>query len=288
MLRLPAELESLAQGPLGIASIDADLRRVASWLGDPELSKPDDVEWCERLRQRHRRMIDELIDLGDDSVRDALPELFDGPDFTDACDYLLATCTPTNTYSIEPIVVLLQQRPRAPPSRALRRLVVEVSPTAHRLRWFADALPYLCERDIEPEAVRAKLRLLAGLDLPLLGSPDWAPSPAAMLCALVHEPEAGRVIIASALRHRWSYTVENAAGLLVAIAAPWCVAMLDAAQATSPHRGIIDAALSWLGLRIAPVPSEIHLDWRVKTSRESIEQLHELQRAALRLEGIDN
>lgn len=232
--------------------------------------------------------IDELGE-AEDNVVDALPALFDGPDLTDACDYHLATCTATDTYTAGRIVALLQEHPQAPPSRVFRRLVVEVTPmNPDLLRWFAAALPYLCERGIEVETVRAKLRLLAGLERPLLGTPDWSPSVEAMLSALVHEPEAGRVILASALRHESSYTVENAAVLLIAIAAPWCAVLLEAAQPCSPHPGIIDAALSWLGLRTAPSTTESQLEWRVGMSRKSIERLHELQRAALRVEGVDN
>ena len=197
MLRLPEELEGLARSPLGLASPDEDLSRVARWLGDPESGSAADVQWCARLRERHRRMIDELVDLGEDSVRDALPVLFDGPELTEACDYLLATCTANDTYPAGRIITTLRAHPEAPPSRVLRRLVAEVTPTnPDRLPWFEVALPYLCERDIELETVRAKLRLIAGLDQPLLGPPAWSPAAGAILCALVHEPEAGRVILA--------------------------------------------------------------------------------------------
>jgi len=289
MLRLPEELERLAQSPLGLASLAGDLIRAARWLGDPEIGYAEDLGWCEQLRLRYRRMINELIDLGEDSVVDALPALFDGPALTDACDYHLATCAATDTFTMGRIVALLQEHPQAPPSRVLRRLVVEVTPMhPDRLRWFAAALPYLCERGIELETVRAKLRLLAGLEQPLLGTPDWSPSVEAMLSALVNEPEAGRVIVASTLRHQSSYTVENAAVLLIAIAAPWCAALLETAQPCSPHPGIIDAALSWLGLRTAPTTPEHPLEWGVELSRKSIERLHELQRAALQVEGVDN
>jgi len=116
--------------------------------------------------------------------------------------------------------------------------------------------------------------------------PSWPP--AALAIRACARAQAGRVILASALRHESSYTVENAAVLLIAIAAPWCAALLETAQPCCPHPGIIDAALSWLGLRTAPTTPEHPLEWGVELSRKSIERLHELQRAALQVEGVDN
>ena len=288
MVRLPAKIEELAQGPLALASIaDEDLPGVAHWLGDPEISCPDDVPWCERLQRRHRRMIDELIDVGEYSVLHALPELFHGAELTDAYDYLLAACAVTDIFVVEVVVTVLRKHPEAPPSRVLRRVVAEVTPM-HDLGWFACALPYLCERGIEIETVRAKFRLLAGLEPPLLGGPSWSPPLEAMLAALVLEPEAGRRILASSLRDESSHTVERAASLLIAIAAPWCVAMLEAAQGASPHQEILDAALSWLGLRASQPSPDGQLSWMVSWSRRCIEELPELQCATLKVDSVDN
>lgn len=143
-------------------------------------------------------------------------------------------------------------------------------------------------RGIELETVRAKLRLLAGLETPPLDNPAWSSPLEAMLAALVIEPEAGRRILASSFRHESAYAVESAVALLIAIAAPWCAAMLQEAQEATPHQGVLDDALSWLGLRTTSTSPDGQLSWMVSWSRTRIEELHELERAALRFDRVDN
>ena len=181
--------------------------------------------------------------------------------------------------TVRTVAESLRAHPEAPPSRVLRRLVAELTPAAN-LGCFEAALPYLCERQIDLPVVRAKLRLLAGLDGLTVGYRVWVPHLEAMLCALLHEPEAGRAFLQAGLAHADRDVIERVIGMLIAVAAPWCIATLQSASETSPHQDLLHAALTSFGLRKGTAMDGDVVAWVILT-RLRIDKLSASQRRSL-------
>lgn len=265
-LRLPAELEELVLR-VDVRELDPDTpewRRIGAWLGDAEIAAPDDRAWCERVRERHRRVIHELVDFGEVGVIEALPEVLHGAELTDACDRMVAAIgihAPDATRVID----VLRAHPDAPPSRAARHVAAAVTPTS-RTTVFERAASYLLERDLDSARVRAKLRMIAGLDQLVAARFEDAPHMDAILTALTHEPEAGRALARRALVCGHEYTVAQIASLLVVVGRPWCLEVLRAARAETRHGDLIDAAIGYLVGFVHPnkwLSTSIAL-WRVR------------------------
>ncbi len=165
-------------------------------------------------------------------------------------------------------------------------MLAEVTP-CDRVALFEIALPYLCEREIDPERVRDKLRLLAGLDAANGGACVWVPSARAIVTALRHDPEAGRALLVTVLSRGERDRAEAAAALLIVIAAPWCLDVLRAARTASLHGDLIDVALAWLGLGRGrcnatagtKLQDEVeHWRWRLsETDRRALAELRPLE-----------
>lgn len=220
-----------------------------------------------------------MIDFGAIEVAPALPALRSGPALVEACDHLIEALG-NDPYAVQRVIDVLRAHPDTPPSRYLRRVTAEVGPrTDHGL--FERAAPYLLDRGVDVERVRAKIRIVAEVDvLPSRRKDAERPATDLIICALVHEPEAALALIRRGLAHASDTCVADVAALLVTIGQPWCTTELRGARSAAQHATVLEAALARLGLA-STTPADPEFDRAIERWRVQVDLLPPAQRRAL-------
>lgn len=247
-LSLPRTLHTLleeASADIGVLT-DRRVRDLAGLIGDAEIAAPLDEEAIGLVWRQHAAWIQSFVDRGDSAVCEALASLTRGASLARACDRLVARSS--DLTGLREIVQTLRAHPECPPSRVLRRLVVNAIPGERA--WHdvvAVVAPYLLERNVDRKTSIEKLAAMAEVATMTSDQGD-PPFDAELLLSLSeHAPDVALKIIRRGLVARERTIVCNAAALLITIGDPWCRELLIDALGDSPqHRGVLDDALASL------------------------------------------
>lgn len=276
-IRLPPVLGMRAMH-VALSTLDVDfeeeLARLAYWCGDHECIAPDDSISIAELRHQHRSFLSSLADRGEHEAIDALTAVFTGSELTEVSDRMLSALLRRRMpYEIGRMARVLLVDPDAPPPQTLRRIAAEVSPGDTAA--FEQSVPYLCARGVDLDRVRRNLRMIAGLDLLAPVKRDTPCSTDVMLCALLHEPEAARALVADALTHTTRLGVQRGVALLVAVGTAWAAEALRQAAARAAHPDLLQAGLRRFGLVQPGATSHVErdLDDEINDCRRKLSEL---------------
>ena len=200
---------------------------------------------------------------GEYAVIEALPALLRKEGLVHACDMLLELYA-RNPLVYARLVDILRGAPESPPSRFLERMAVDFAFDGDTLQ-FQYAVPYLLERNIAVDRVRSHRRALARADPGAPRFHDDTVMPLILPDVLLHDPALGRVLAQRALGHRSELSAREAAAMLVAIAAPWCIMLLRSIPPSVPHFSMILGALRQLGVAADAASARLYGDLFVST-----------------------